>query len=191
MTSSFWQEIWTWSRSWSLAFSMNSRCVTSASCIFSLEFIFTWIGGPTPLPYIYKAILKPFCNNLACVIANPSKPRSIQRPHLEAFGGGTWWAFAWHEGNSVLRGGKVATILDLAFVVSVVNWFMSKPHPMYWMALKQIMWYLEGTLDMRLHIGGEHINKNVILIQIGLVMWKIIDLPSKTFFFWRGDRIME
>ena len=52
----------------------------------------------------------------------------------------------------------VATRPDLAFAVSVVSRFMSKPGPMHWMAVKRIMRYLKGTLDMRLRIGGQHIS---------------------------------
>ena len=52
----------------------------------------------------------------------------------------------------------VATRPDLAFAVSIVNRFMLKPDPMHWMAVKRIMQYLKGTLDMRLCIGDKHIN---------------------------------
>jgi hypothetical protein len=52
----------------------------------------------------------------------------------------------------------VATRPDLAFAVSVVNRFMSKPGPMHWMAVKRIMRYLKGTIDVRLRIGGQHMN---------------------------------
>ena len=45
----------------------------------------------------------------------------------------------------------VAIRLDLAFSVSR---FTSKPGPMHWMAVKQIMQYVKGTLDMRLYISG-------------------------------------
>jgi hypothetical protein len=53
---------------------------------------------------------------------------------------------------------RVATRPDLAFAISVVNRFMSKPGPTHWMVVKRIMRYLKGTIDMRLRIGGQHIN---------------------------------
>jgi hypothetical protein len=51
----------------------------------------------------------------------------------------------------------VATRADLAFAVSVVSQFMSKPGPMHWAAVKRIMRYLKGTSDMKLHLGGKGI----------------------------------
>ena len=51
----------------------------------------------------------------------------------------------------------VATKFDLAFIISVVSRFMLKPGPMHWMAIKRIMRYLKGTIDMKLRIGGQHI----------------------------------
>ena len=50
----------------------------------------------------------------------------------------------------------VATRPDLVLVVSVVSGFMSKPDPMHWMAVKRIMRYLKGSIDMKLRIGGQH-----------------------------------
>ena len=61
----------------------------------------------------------------------------------------------------------VATRTDLAFAVSVVSQFMPKPDPMHWMAMKIIMWYLKGTLDMGLRIGG-NIYQPKKLFQCGL-----------------------
>ena len=52
----------------------------------------------------------------------------------------------------------VATRPDLAFAVSVVSQFMFKLGSMHWTVVKQIMWYLKGTLDMKLRIGGKHMN---------------------------------
>ena len=52
----------------------------------------------------------------------------------------------------------VAARLDLAFTISVVGGFMSKPCPIHWMAVKQIMRYLKGTLDMKLRIGDKYVN---------------------------------
>ena len=52
----------------------------------------------------------------------------------------------------------VATWSELAFAVNVVNQFLLKLGPMHWMAIKRVMWYLESTLEMRLRIGGQHIN---------------------------------
>jgi hypothetical protein len=52
----------------------------------------------------------------------------------------------------------VATRADLAFAVSMVSQFMSRPGPMHWAAVKRIMRYLKGTLDMKLCLGGNDIN---------------------------------
>jgi hypothetical protein len=45
---------------------------------------------------------------------------------------------------------------DLAFVVSMVSQFMSRAGPSHWMAVKRIMRYLKGTLDLCL--GGKGIS---------------------------------
>ena len=52
----------------------------------------------------------------------------------------------------------VATKPNLIFVVSIVSRFMSKSNPMHWMAVKGIIQFLKDYLDMRLRIGGRHIN---------------------------------
>lgn len=51
----------------------------------------------------------------------------------------------------------VATRVDLAFSMSVVSQFMSKPGPSHWKAVKRIMRYLKGTLDLELCLGGNGI----------------------------------
>ena len=52
----------------------------------------------------------------------------------------------------------VATRADLAFAVSVVSQFMASPAPMHWMAVKRIMRYLKGTLDVKLCLGGTNMS---------------------------------
>ena len=52
----------------------------------------------------------------------------------------------------------MATRPDLAFAISVVSQFMLKHDAMHWMIVKRIMRYLKGNINMRLHIGGQHIN---------------------------------
>ena len=47
----------------------------------------------------------------------------------------------------------VATRADIAFAVSVVSQFMSKPSSMHWAAVKRILRYLKGTLDVKLCLG--------------------------------------
>jgi len=42
----------------------------------------------------------------------------------------------------------VGTRPDLAFLVSMVSQFMSRAGPSHWMAVKRIMRYLKGTLDL-------------------------------------------
>jgi hypothetical protein len=44
----------------------------------------------------------------------------------------------------------VGTRPDLAFPVSMVSQFMSRAGPSHWMAVKCIMRYLKGTLDLKL-----------------------------------------
>ena len=48
----------------------------------------------------------------------------------------------------------VATRDDITFAVSVVSQFMSKPSSMHWAAVKRILRYLKGTLDVKLCLGG-------------------------------------
>ena len=50
----------------------------------------------------------------------------------------------------------VATRPDLAFPVSVVSQHMSKYGPMHWAAMKRVMRYLQGTLGLKLQLGGAH-----------------------------------
>lgn len=52
----------------------------------------------------------------------------------------------------------VATRADLAFAVSIVSQFMSKSGPLHWAAIKRILRYLKGTLDMKLCLGGKDIS---------------------------------
>jgi hypothetical protein len=52
----------------------------------------------------------------------------------------------------------VGTRIDLAFPVSMVSQFMSKAGPSHWMAVKRIMRYLKGTLDLKLCLGGKDIS---------------------------------
>ena len=68
---------------------------------------------------------------------------------------------SYQEAVGSLMYAMVVTRPDLAFAVSVVSRYMSNPCPMHWMAVKRIMRYLKGTLDMKLRIGGEHINVKV------------------------------
>jgi hypothetical protein len=51
----------------------------------------------------------------------------------------------------------VATRPDLAFVVSLVSQFMSRPRPLHWARVKRIMRYLKGILDLKLCLGGQDI----------------------------------
>lgn len=52
----------------------------------------------------------------------------------------------------------VATRADLAFAVSMVSQFMSRPGPLHWAAVKRIMRYLKGTLELKLCLGGKDIS---------------------------------
>ena len=52
----------------------------------------------------------------------------------------------------------VATRADLAFAVSVVSLFIASPAPLHWMAVKRIMRYLKGTLDVKLCLGGTNMS---------------------------------
>ena len=51
----------------------------------------------------------------------------------------------------------VATRPDLAFPVSVVSQHMSKYGPTHWAAVKRVMRYLQGTLGLKLQLGGAHV----------------------------------
>ncbi len=52
----------------------------------------------------------------------------------------------------------VGTRPDLAFPVSMVSQFMSGAGPSHWMAVKRIMGYLKGTLDLKLCLGGKDVS---------------------------------
>jgi hypothetical protein len=52
----------------------------------------------------------------------------------------------------------VGTRPDLAFLVSMVSQFMSRAGPSHWMAVKRIMRYLKGTLDLKLCLGGKDVS---------------------------------
>lgn len=47
----------------------------------------------------------------------------------------------------------VGTWLELAFAVSMVNQFISKVSPSYWMTMKHVMKYLKGIVDFELCLG--------------------------------------
>jgi hypothetical protein len=47
---------------------------------------------------------------------------------------------------------------DLAFPMSMVNQFMSRAGPSHWMAVKRIMRYLKGTLNLNLCLGGKDVS---------------------------------
>ena len=49
----------------------------------------------------------------------------------------------------------VATRADLAFPMSVVSQYMAKSGPMHWAVVKRIMRYLQGTLELKLVLGGK------------------------------------
>ncbi len=55
-------------------------------------------------------------------------------------------------------GSLMGTRPDLAFAVSMVSQFMSRAGPSHWMAVKRIMWYLKGTLDLKLCLGGKDVS---------------------------------
>lgn len=44
----------------------------------------------------------------------------------------------------------VGTNMDLAYVVSIVSWYIFWPNNFYWQAVKQIFRYIKGTLDVEL-----------------------------------------
>ena len=67
-------------------------------------------------------------------------------------------AIPYKEAVGSLMYAMVATRPDLAFAVSVVSQFMSKPGPLHWAAVKRIMRYLKGTLGMKLCLGGRDID---------------------------------
>ena len=51
----------------------------------------------------------------------------------------------------------MGTRADLAFPVSMVSQFMSRPGSAHWSAVKRIMRYLQGTKDHKLCLGGNDI----------------------------------
>jgi hypothetical protein len=52
----------------------------------------------------------------------------------------------------------VGTRPDLAFAVSTVSQFMAKAGPSHWMAVKRILRYLKGSLELKLSLGGNDIS---------------------------------
>ena len=61
---------------------------------------------------------------------------------------------SYKEAVGSLMYATVATRADIAFAVSVVTQFMSKPSSMHWVMVKSILRYLKGTLDVKLCLGG-------------------------------------
>ena len=51
----------------------------------------------------------------------------------------------------------VGTRADLAYAISSVSQHMAKPGWSHWMAVKRIMRYVRGSLDLKLQLGGSHI----------------------------------
>ena len=66
-------------------------------------------------------------------------------------------AIPYKEAVGSLMYAMVATRADLAYPVSTVSQFMSRPGPKHWQAVKRIMRYLKGTMDMKLCLGGKDI----------------------------------
>lgn len=54
--------------------------------------------------------------------------------------------------GGLLMYAMMATRVDLTFAVNVVSQFLFKPGSIHRMAVKQIMRYLKGILDLKLHI---------------------------------------
>ena len=52
----------------------------------------------------------------------------------------------------------VVTLADLAFAVIVVSQFIASSAPLHWMAVKYIMRYLKGKLDVKLCLGGTNMS---------------------------------
>lgn len=52
----------------------------------------------------------------------------------------------------------IGTLADLAFLVSMVSRFMAKAGPSHCMAVKRILRYLKGTLDLKLYLGGKDVS---------------------------------
>jgi hypothetical protein len=52
----------------------------------------------------------------------------------------------------------VGTHPDFAFAVSTVSQFMAKAGPSHWMAMKRILRYLKGGLELKLSLGGNDIS---------------------------------
>lgn len=76
----------------------------------------------------------------------------------------------------------VATIMYLAFAVTLVSWFISKLGLMHGIVVKQNMRYLKGIIDTRLHIEGQHINLKGFRMWIGPTMWWTVGLPPNIFY---------
>ena len=53
----------------------------------------------------------------------------------------------------------LATRPDLAYVVGIVNRYMSNPGRKHWEVVKHILWYLRGTKDARLTYGSNNSTK--------------------------------
>jgi len=64
----------------------------------------------------------------------------------------------------------VGTRPDLAFPVSMVSQFMSRAGPSHWMAVKCIMRYLKGTLDLKLCLEARMLVWGDIVMPIGVEM---------------------
>ena len=84
----------------------------------------------------------------------------------------------------------VATRPDLAFAISLVSQHMATPGWNHWMAVKRIMRYLKGTIQMKLQLGGQ----NIKLVGFCDVDWAgdVNDRRSMTgYAFILGDGIVS
>jgi hypothetical protein len=71
---------------------------------------------------------------------------------------------------------------DLAYPISMLSQHMANPNMEYWMVVKRIFRYLQGTLQMNYNLVQHHPRKFLdIAMQIGVVILKIGGPPQGLF----------
>ena len=72
-----------------------------------------------------------------------------------------------HEGNPIsqlsyskmigsLMYAMTSTRHDIAYAIRKISRYTSNPRPSHWMAIRRVLWYLEGTMSHGLCNSGEH-----------------------------------
>lgn len=57
----------------------------------------------------------------------------------------------------------VCTMSDLAFALSLVSRYLANPRRQHWLAVKQVLRYLKGSVKLGLSYNKEHLNSGGVV----------------------------